>query len=428
MTKESAVDVAVVGAGPYGLAATAYLRGAGLRVHTFGEAMGSWRTGMPSQMLLRSSLRASSIAHPRAGFRIEDWYAEVSRPISQPILLQDFLDYASWWAQKVVPDIDPRRVAQISRTEVLYPGSEGFVLRLSDGALVAARRVVVALGFESSARWPDEVAAAAPDQAVSHVADNLDLAGFAGRRLVVIGSGQSALESAAIAHEAGAEVQIVSRSPQINWLSPMLPVGERPPGLPRPPTDVGGVVTGWLAAAPDAYHLLPTRMRRWVQRGCLRPAGAHLLRARLADVPMYLARRVDKVRVVGEGEVEVALEGGDVLTADHVLLGTGYDVDIRRFGLLSPDLMAAVRCSDGMPQLRTGFESSVPGLHFLGSVAVHSFGPINRFITGTWYAGPALTRRASGQRGPAWSLAFSASLDTGKLESRRWVSRRQSRS
>lgn len=428
MTKDSAVGVAVVGAGPYGLAATAYLRNAGLPVHTFGEVMGSWHSAMPSRMLLRSSLRASSIAHPQAGFRIEDWSAKVSRPISQPIPVQDFLDYASWWAQKVVPDVDPRRVEQISRSEALDPGSEGFVLRLSDGALVAARRVVVALGFESSARWPDEVTAAAPVQAVSHVADNLDIAGFAGRRLVVIGSGQSALESAAIAHEAGAEVQIVSRSREINWLSPMLSVGEKPPGLPRAPTDVGGVVTGWLAAAPDAYHLLPKRMRRWVQRGCLRPAGAHLLRARLADVPMHLARRVDRVKAVGDGEVEVTLEGGDVLTADHVLLGTGYEVDIRRFKLLAPELLAAVRCSAGMPELRAGFESSVPGLHFLGSVAVHSFGPINRFITGTWYAGPALTRRARGQRGPAWRVAFSASLDTGTLESRRWVSRRQSRS
>ncbi len=401
-----AVDVAVVGAGPYGLAATAYLRDAGLRVHIFGEGMGSWRTGMPSRMLLRSSLRASSIAHPQSGLRIEDWATEVGRSISQPIPLQDFLDYASWWIEKAVPDVDPRRVERISCAEVLGPSREGFVLRLGDGARVAARRVVVALGFQSSAQWPAEVAAAAPDQAVSHVADNLDLAGFAGRRLLVIGSGQSALESAAIAHEAGAKVQIVSRSPQINWLSPMLPVGKKPPGLPRAPTDVGGVVTGWLAAAPDTYHLLPNRMRRWVQRGCLRPAGAHLLRARLADVPMHLARRVDKVTVAEEGEVEVALEGGDVLTADHVLLGTGYEIDIRRFGLLAPELLAAVRCSEGIPELRTGFESSVPGLHFLGSVAVHSFGPINRFITGTWYAGPALTRRAMGRRGPAWSLAF----------------------
>jgi thioredoxin reductase len=395
------VDVAVVGAGPYGLAATAHLREDGLRVATFGGTMDSWRNGMPPRMVLRSSVRASSIAHPRSGLRMEDWAAETGRWLSHPIPMQSFLDYTSWWADRAVPDVDSRRVVEVSRGV-----TRRFDVRLDDGGRVEADRVVFALGFAAAAHWPIDVGGVA-DGIVSHVADNPDLEALDGQRVVVMGTGQSALETAAISHEAGASVQIVGRSPQINWLAPVPPPGTPEPGLRRkPPTDVGGFATGWLAAAPDAYHALPRRAKRWVQAGCLRPAGAHVLRARLAGVPMMLGRRVDKISASGDHAAEVSLDNGTVITADRVLLGTGYRVDALRFGLLSADLAARLEQESGAPVLRSGFESSIPGLHFLGAAAVQSFGPINRFVTGTWYAGPALRRRCRGRRGPAGRLAF----------------------
>jgi cation diffusion facilitator CzcD-associated flavoprotein CzcO len=401
MTENENVDVAVVGAGPYGLTATAHLREDGLRVATFGGAMDSWRDGMPPRMVLRSTVRASSIAHPRSGMRMEDWAAETGRTLRHPIPMREFLDYTSWWAGRAVPDVDSRRVV-----EVAVGTTRRFDLHLDDGGRLAADRVVFALGFTAAAHRPVDVGGVA-DGVVAHVADNPDLEALEGQRVVVIGTGQSALETAAISHEAGAAVQIVGRSPRINWLAPVPPPGSPETGLLRKaPTDVGGFVTGWLAAAPDAYHALPRKAKRWVQAGCLRPAGAHILRARLADVPMLLGRGVDKISAAGEQAAEVLLDDGTVLTADRVLLGTGYQVDALRFGVLSPELAAGLEHESGAPVLRSGFESSIPGLHFMGAAAVQSFGPINRFVTGTWYAGPALRRRCRGRRGPAGRLAF----------------------
>src|SRR5213079_230240 len=56
----SACDVAIVGAGPYGLSAAAHLRAAnGLDVRVFGEPMSFWERHMPKGMLLRSPLEGS---------------------------------------------------------------------------------------------------------------------------------------------------------------------------------------------------------------------------------------------------------------------------------------------------------------------------------------------------------------------------------
>jgi hypothetical protein len=56
--------------------------------------------------------------------------------------------------------------------------------------------------------------------------------------------------------------------------------------------------------------------------------------------------------------------------------------------------------------LGPGLESSVPGLHFMGAPAARSFGPIMRFVVGTWYSAPALARRAAGRCQPPISFSF----------------------
>jgi hypothetical protein len=85
-----------------------------------------------------------------------------------------------------------------------------------------------------------------------------------------------------------------------------------------------------------------------------------------------------------------------------VLLGTGYRIDIGKLAILSPELLGKVARRGGSPVLAAGFQSSVPGLHFLGASAVDSYGPLMRFIAGAGYAARSLTRSALAAR-RGWS-------------------------
>ena len=98
----------------------------------------------------------------------------------------------------------------------------------------------------------------------------------------------------------------------------------------------------------------------------------------------------------GEG-IELLLSGG-AATFDHVLLATGYHFDLSKIGIFGPDLLAKVACRDGSPVLSGGFESSVPGLHFVGSSAVSSIGPLMRFVAGTRFAAREVARTAAAGR------------------------------
>ena len=227
--------------------------------------------------------------------------------------------------------------------------------------------------------------------------------------------GVAFLESAALLHEAGATVEVLARAESIYWLADdadavnRIPPARRERFSPsRPPTDVGGHLTGWIAAAPDAFRRVPRSLRPTISYRCIRPAGAGWLRPRLADVPISCGRRVTAAHM-RDGAVELRLNDGSSRVVDHVLLGTGYRIDVRRYPFLADELVADLELVDGYPVLGTGLESSVAGLHFMGAAAAKSFGPIMRFVVGSWYAAPAVARRAAERRQPPISFSFPTS-------------------
>ena len=395
----------IVGAGPNGLAAAAHLREAGIQIRSFGEPLEAWSRHMPAGMLLRSQRRSSHIADPHQALTIEAYeQAEAVRVGRRALTLDEFIDYGRWFQHQAVPDLDTRQVTRVARSR------DAFQVALEDGEELDASRVVVAAGLAPFMHCP-EVFAGLPPAVVSHSYEHSDLAVFAGLRTAVIGSGQSALESAALLHEAGATVELLARAPSIRWLNEDANGAARPASADRlkaainPPTDVGGTPYGWLAAAPDAFRRLPASLQPIVSFRCIRPAGASWLRARLADVPMSLGRRVIDADP-RDGGVELRLDDGSTRTVDRVLLGTGYRIDVRGYPFLDRELLAELELADGYPVLGPGLESSVAGLHFMGAAAAHSFGPIMRFVVGSWYSAPAVARRAAGRRQPPFSWSF----------------------
>jgi hypothetical protein len=413
--------VAVIGAGPHGLSAVAHLRDAGVPVVAFGDAMAFWRDTMPCAMLLRSPLRASSISSPREELSLARWAAAKGCELRNPLPVEDFIEYGMWFTRHAARDLDRRSVTRVQ------VGADGFELTLSDGERVSAGRVVVAAGIAPFAYTPpvfDGVGSAL----VSHASNAPDLATFARKSVAVVGLGQSALEGAAIAHEAGAKVEVIGRRPGIVWLgdwsdvhqqggqhAPAVPSVEKPPketwrartGLHwrRAPTGVGGRFSSWLGAAPDVMRVCPHGVRGSVTSRCLLPAGAQWLPDRLREVQISLSRAVVSARQHG-GRVRLSLDDGSERDVDHVLLGTGYRIDVGRYPFLGSELTGRLRTRDGSPLLSRGLESSVAGLHFVGAPAVESFGPVMRFVVGTAYTGPAVTQGILGRRLPAFRWSF----------------------
>jgi len=389
----SDTDVAILGAGPYGLAAAAHLRRAGLDVRVFGDPMSFWR-GMPTGMLLRSNWNATCIADFQGPLSLDAYCDAVGAHVDRPVPLASFIEYGIWVQQQAVPDLDRRPVKTLD-------GDQGrFRMLLDDGSRFDARRVIVAAGIKPFANRPD-YAEGLPPEVASHTGDHQELGRFSGARVLVVGGGQSALESAALLHESGAQAEVVVRADHLNWLHGgkyHRKLGRLAP-LVYAPTDVGPMGLSRLLAVPDVFRRLPRSIQDPLAYRSIRPAGAAWLTARLKSVPITMTKSIVSASATSEG-VQVRFADGGQRTVDHLLLGTGYRVDIARYSFLAPALLARVRRVNGYPVLIRGMESSVGGLHFVGAPAAWSFGPIMRFVSGGWYTGRALAWAVTGVRPP----------------------------
>lgn len=396
VTIMTTTDVTILGAGPYGLAAAAHLRRIkGLDVRVFGEPMSFWERHMPTGMILRSNWTATHIADPDRSLTLEAYRAASGNHLSAPVPLDRFVQYGQWYQRQAVPDLDRRSIVRIESSP------NGFRVTLEDGEVVNSRRVVIAGGIGSFAWRPPEFASL-PSSLVSHASEHRDLGRFSGQRVLVVGSGQSALESAALLHESGANVEVVGRSHRIHWLQGWASMalhhrlGSAIRSTLYAPTDVGPAVISQLMARPDLLRRLPRAVQTKLRKRSVRPAGARWLVQRLQEVPIRLGRAVTSVALVGD-QVKVRTDDGSERTVDHVLLGTGYRVDISKYKFLAPELLQSIRALNGYPVLQDGLETSVEGLHILGAPAAWSFGPLMQFVSGTHYASRSLARRIAGR-------------------------------
>ena len=379
--KKATYDVAVIGAGPYGLSTAAHLKSvSGLRVQVFGKPMSFWTQNMPSGMCLRSPLEGSNLSDPQSVFNLNKYWAAGRDQLASPLPLDSFVRYGRWFQENTVRDLDSRAVVQIEM------GERCFLLTLEDGEVQTALRLIVATGILPFASRPREFADV-PCEFASHSCTHTDLTQFAGKKVIIVGGGQSALESAALLHEGGATTEVLVRQPVVHWtwskpwLHTCKPVSKMLYAWP----DVGPAGVSHIIAKPHLYRRFPRGVQdRWGVRA-IRPAGAWWLRKRLADVPITTGKFVQFISPNCK-RVTLRLNDGSERSADHVLLATGYRVNLSRYEFLSANLKQRVEQVNGYPKLNVGFESSVAGLHFLGAPAAWSFGPLMRFVAGAEFA------------------------------------------
>jgi len=411
-------DVAVIGAGPNGMALSAHLRAVGIEHVVLGRPFATWRDHMPRGMLLKSEPYGSDVAAPVKGYHLRDYCRATGTAYSErvdPVSLETFVAYAGWYARSLVPEVNQVLVRSLAR------GEGGFSMSTEDGTDLVARRVVVASGLLPFAYVP-AVLRSLPAELGSHTAAHHDLSGFAGRKVAVVGAGQSALELAALLHEAGAQAEVLVKGASVYFHLPMAS-GRSIWDRARHPASP--LCEGWHCCGyyylPDLFRALPEHQRLAISKSFLGPSGSRWLKPRIEGrVQVITGARVIEATPAGTGVRVIADIAGQRrdATYDHVMAGTGFRVDLERLGYLAPDLRRALALSAGAPVLSRSFESSVPGLYFVGAMAAASLGPSMRFLAGTHFTARRLAGRLkAGRRASAGRQTVGNCVDLSRVAS-----------
>jgi hypothetical protein len=406
----SDVDVAIIGAGPYGLSLAAHLSAANMSYRHFGVPMRLWRGAMPEGMFLKSQGFASNLSDPHDTHTLEAFCQATRHPYKGyglPVSLETFVSYGRWFQSELDLKVE----------EVLVSGlvqrADGFELTLADGEQFVARRVVVAIGVEHFAYVPEPLSEL-PASACTHSSAHTDLAAFRGQEVVVVGAGQSALESAALLHENGATVQVLARRPVLAWngkpLDPDRPLLRR---LREPEAGLGSGWSTWFYSDhPDLFRRLPQHTRVYRARTALGPAGASWLRERVeGQFPIRTGRTVSWAKP-RDGKVQLGISSpgtADIeLAVDHVMAATGYRIDLKRLKFLPDTMRSSLRTVGGSAAVGRDYQSSISGLYFIGPSVAPSMGPVMRFVFGSKHAATTVGRHLAAGSGRKSSLAISA--------------------
>jgi thioredoxin reductase len=388
------LEIAIIGAGPYGLSVAAHFRRQGIPFRIFGRPMDSWLAHMPKGMLLKSDGFATNIYDPEGQFTLQQFcrqrgieYADLGLPVR----LETFSAYGLAFRDRMVPELENKLVVTLDR----LPG--GFRIMLDTGEQVTTKRVVLAVGITHFEHTPANLAQL-PPEFVSHSFRHRDLEPFRGRSVAVVGGGSSAIDIAALLREMDADVQLIARQTSLKFHD-MQPVGQLRSlwqQIRYPKSGLGpGLSSRFFANAPMWFHYLPERFRLESVRTHLGPAGGWFSKAKvLGRVPLLLGNTIERAEVEG-GRVALQLrsmQGTErKIWADHVIAATGYIVDVERLEFLAPEIRSKVKKVNSTPVLSSSFESSVPGLYFVGIAAANSFGPVMRFAFGAGFAAQQVT-------------------------------------
>jgi len=384
----------IIGAGPYGLSVAAHLRHRGIPFRIFGRPMDSWRTHMPKGMLLKSDGFASNLSDPDGKLTLGKFCQERGIEYGNtviPVRLDTFTQYGLTFQERMVPELEQKMVIRIERS------GEGYELELEDGERLAARSVVLAVGITHFEHVPESLAHL-PAEFLSHSARHHEVDPFRGRSVIVVGGGASALDWAALLKDAGADVQLVARQGALKFHGkPTRQKRSLWQRIQHPQTGLGpGWKSKFYADAPAAFYHLPESLRLEIVRRALGPSGGWFVKDRILNqVPHLLGQSVTQAEV-RDGKVHLHLRAQDgaerELVADHIIAATGYKVSIESLQFLSPAIRSKLKTLNETPILSSGYESSMPGLYFVGVAAANSFGPVMRFAFGADFAARTVSK------------------------------------
>jgi FAD-dependent urate hydroxylase len=382
--------VVIVGSGPYALSLAAHLRSRGTPHRVFGPAMHFWRT-MPQGLNLKSLGFATNISVPERGYSYPDWCRRQGLEELEPCSMESYAAYGLEMQRRFVPDLEPEQVAMVRSA-----GDQRFEVTLSNGDSLYARNVVSATGLSGLAYTPEALNRIG--EHLTHTAALHSYGHFAGKSVAVIGAGASAIEAAALVHEAGGRAQLLVRAAEATFNTQAPPDRSFIRRMLEPDTVLGAGLKNWLLQSlPWAFYFIPKKRRTRMATGWLPPTAPWWIRERFeGNVEVKLRTAVVAAKSDGrQATLDLQTQGASSysMTFDHVIAGTGFTLDVDRLGYLDAELRLRVRRVGRSPALTLRFESSVPGLYFLGPLTALNFGPVFRFVAGARFAAPALAAR-----------------------------------
>ncbi|MGX1798841.1 flavin-containing monooxygenase [Streptomyces albidoflavus] len=317
------IDVAVIGGGQSGLAATHALLRRGLRpvlLEASDRAAGSWPHYYDSLTLFSPARYSSLPGMPFPGAD-RDRYPHRDEVVA----------YLTAYADRLDAEIRTgSRVSAVRRT------SDGFEVKLEGGGRLSALAVVAASGTFGHPHRPALPGLQEFTGQVLHAADYRSQTPFAGRRVVVVGAGNSAVQIAAELAEA-ARVTLATRRP----------------------------------VKFAAQRILGRDLHFWTTRTGLDAAPLGRFLTRPPTQPVLDDGRYRAALAAGQPERRPLFTGADGAKlvwpdgqreeVDAIVLATGYRPDLLYLAGLDGALDAA-----GNPWHREGLAAGVPGLAFVG--------------------------------------------------------------
>jgi hypothetical protein len=383
---KSRMPVAIVGAGPYGLSVAAHLSARKIDYRIFGQPMLFWSNiaAAGNRRFLKSYCFGTNLSAPVPGFTFADFNRPRGLETFEPCSIGNFADYGRWFQENIVPTVEGVDVTSVAQQ------SDGFALTLGSGERLAASSVVLATGLSGYAYVPPALQAL-PPRRCTHTAHVISFETFRNQDVAVIGGGQSALEAAALLHEAGARPQLLVRDQALLWHHRVLQERSLWRRIRSPITGLGAGPKAWaLTRIPGGMHRLPSVWRTRFVRSHLPAEGAWWLRERVEGVvPIHCSTAVLDGREDG-GRLRLRLRDAKAgrelaLEVDHVIAGSGYSIEVERMTMLDPALRGRIRRLEAAPHLNRVFGTSVAGLHIVGPASAMSFGPLFRFVVGAEY-------------------------------------------
>jgi thioredoxin reductase len=279
----------------------------------------------------------------------------------EPLSLDLYLSYTEWFQEQAKVQTQEPLVQRLDHSD------NQFVATLDDGETITASNVLLAIGFRYFKNVPTELAEIIPPKRLSHTCDLVNFGSLKRKRYLIIGGRQSAYEWAALINENGASAIHISHRHEIPqfakadwaWVSPMMDTMTKNPG--------------WFRNLAKQRRK-EIEQRFWAE-GRLKLEPWLWPRINKDNIKIWPSSRVIACKELPTGELEVKLDVGAKITVDHIILATGYQVNMKNVPFLAEgNILSKLKIQEGSPVLDENFQSNIPGLFITSMAATRDFG------------------------------------------------------